>query len=183
MEFDEMKAAWKSATAVPKTNEEISSMIREYRHPVLKGIRKQTAMEFAGWSAFLICYYSMFDGDKKPGFINLILIAVVMISLLHNLYSYTLAKNLVAGSNLSASLAVYIKKIAVFRNCSLAARALLMMGLILFFTYGTHFTTIKYESLAGLCLVFLCLLWLLYRTWTNRLKKLRQTLAAMNDED
>src|SRR5687768_10948718 len=108
MELDQLKSTWNTPEVSSKTTKELKTMLLESRHPVLRGIRKQFAIEIAGWSVFLLCYYTMFDGDQKPVLVNLILVIAVLCSLIHNLTGYSFSKYLISGSNIRASLEHYL---------------------------------------------------------------------------
>ena len=94
MELTELKQVWDTVEIPVKSTDDIKLMLSENNHPVLKKIRKQLTIEIIGWSVFLICYYSMFDGDHKPIWINIILVVSVLLPLIHNLLGYRLAKYL-----------------------------------------------------------------------------------------
>lgn len=87
-----------------KNNEELRKMLQENRHPVLKGIRLQMIIETTAWTIFLFVYYDMFDGHRKPLYLNALLVTAVLLLLLHSITGYLSAKNLVSGNNLKQSL-------------------------------------------------------------------------------
>jgi hypothetical protein len=55
MELDELRSAWSSVNAPAKSNEELQLMLKENKHPVLKGIRRQLMIELTCWFAFIAC--------------------------------------------------------------------------------------------------------------------------------
>lgn len=177
MELDQLKSDWKSTQTSIKTEDQLQSMLLENKHPVLKGIRKQLAIEILGWSAFLFCYYTMFDGDKKPLTINLLLVATVLISLTHNIVGYNFSKYLVQGDNLMSSLTKYFYKIKQYAMISLASRVVFSAGLLTFFSYNITFTQSKYLMLLALVLVFMVQLYWMYSIWMKRIKTLKNSLG------
>lgn len=177
MEIDDLKLAWDKAPMPEKTAEEIKLMLSENRHPVLKGIRKQAAIEIAGWFVFLLCYYTMFDGGNKPLWLNMILVSAVLWPLIHNLMGYRFEKYLVKGNNIRESLINYLANVKVYAWVSIISRVLFAVGLLLFFTYGIKFNAAKYLSLAIIVLLFIVQLALLGNLWVKRLNKLQTTLA------
>jgi hypothetical protein len=176
MELDELRSAWGSVNAPAKSNEELQLMLKENKHPVLKGIRRQLIIELTCWLAFIACYYTMFDGDRKPIFLNLILIACVMFLVVHNLMGYYFSKYLVNGSSIKLSIQNYLSKVKWYASVSVFARFLYAAGLLLFFTYGIHFSRGKYNLLGVAIAVFAVNLFWLYRLWARRVKQL--TTAA-----
>jgi hypothetical protein len=180
MELDELKSEWNTVKPFSKTNEAILLMLQENRHPVLKAIRKQIIIELIGWSLFLVCYYTMFDGGNKPFFINIVLIFAVAFPMVHHLYGYHFNKYLIDGSNIKSSLEKYLNRMKAYASLSLISRVLFVSGLLLFFTYSIHFTASKYYLLTVIILVFLIQLFFLYRIWAKRLQELKNTINAFS---
>lgn len=178
MELDALKSTWNNIENPVKTPEEIQQMLIENNHPVLKEIRKQLLIEVIGWSAFLMVYYTMFDGDQKPLLINILLVVSVAAALVHNLTGYRLSSHLVAGTSIRASLQHYLVKVRTYAVISVISRVLLMAGFLLFFTYNISFDTGKYLMLSGAIALFAFQLILLCRIWLRRLRRLSNTLAA-----
>lgn len=177
MELNELKTAWNKVNGPIKTSEEIQQMLKENNHPVLKEIRKQLLIEIILWSAFLMVFYNWFDGDKKPLFINIVLIIGVITALAHNLMGYNLSKYLDAGNTLQASMQYYIVKVRTYMITSVILRIPLMSGFLLFFTFNISFNYEKYILLALLVAFFSLQLYFLCRIWSRRLKKLKSTLS------
>ena len=182
MELDEMKSYWNAGVTDQKSNEEIRLMFKENRHPVLKGIRQQITIELLGFTAFLLCYYSMFDGQDKPMVINIMLVTALLAQLMHHLYGYLLTKNMVSDASISVSLSVFIRKFSAYVFGSLLLRASLLAAIVIFFTYNTHFSTFRYYCLVAICLIFLMQLLLQYRIHAKRIVHLRGTLQAIIGE-
>lgn len=177
MELDALKSAWKNIEAPDKTSEEIQLMLKENNHPVIRGVRKQLLIEILGWSAFLLVYYTMFDGDRKPLVINLGLVIPILFSLAHNLTGYGLAKHFIPGTSIKESLQYYLSKVKMYAIISVVSRVFLWVGFLLFFTYNIRFTSSKYLILGIAIAIFLGQLTLLSRVWLTRLKKLKASLA------
>jgi hypothetical protein len=181
MDITELKHTWDTIRTPVKSVDDIKLMLSENRHPVLKEIRIQLTIEIIGWSVFLICYYTMFDGDRKPIWINLILIVSVLLPLVHNLMGYRFAKYLVNGTTIKESLKNYLSKVKIYAAVSIICRFLFIIGLLIFFTYGLNFNTKKYLLLTMIILLFLLIqLSVLYRLWSKRLKKLEKTMTIFN---
>lgn len=178
MELDELKSGWNNIKMPTKPTEEIQLMLLENKHPVLKGIRKQLVIEIIAWSVFLLCYYTMFDGNLKPKWINMILIVSVVLPLIHNLMGYQFARYLVNSNTIRESLENYLSKVKVYATVSITSRLFLMIGFLLFFTYGLHFNTYRYVSLGAIILIFVVQLFLLCKLWAKRLKNLKNAVTA-----
>jgi len=178
MELAELKHAWDTIETPVKSTDDIKLMLSENGHPVLKKIRKQLIIEIIGWSVFLLCYYTMFDGDHKPIWINITLIVSVLLPLIHNLLGYRFAKYLVNGATIKESLKNYLSKVKIYATVSIICRLLFMTGLLLFFTYGVSFNTKKYVSFAIIILIFLVQLSILCRLWAKRWKKLENVVTV-----
>jgi hypothetical protein len=182
MELAELKSTWKVIETPIKTAEEIKQMLLENKHPVLKKIRLQFTLEIIGWSVFLLVYHSMLDGDKKPLSLNIILVSSVLISLVHNLIGYKFTKFVVNGITIKDSLKNYLSRLKSYAIVSILSRVFLMIGALLFFTSAIRFDTSKYLSLLAIVLIFILQLFLLFRVWTRRIKKLRITLGSLVDQ-
>jgi len=180
MEPDELKHAWDTIETPIKSTGDIKLMLSENRHPVLKKIRMQLTIEIIGWSVFLMCYYTMFDGNYKPIWVNITLIISVLLPLIHNLMGYRFAKYLVNGTTIKESLKNYLSKVKIYAVVSITCRVFFMIGLLLFFTHGLSFNTKKYISFAIIILIFLIQLFLIYRLWTKRLNNLKNAVAVFN---
>ena len=181
MELEQLRAAWNDIQTPAKTTEEILLMLKENKHPVLKGIRRQFTFEIIYLSVFLLCYYTMLDGDKKPVFINLILIACVIFPLIHSIMGYRFSKYLVNGVTIKQSIEKYLAKVKIYAVVSIVSRLSYATGLLLFLTYGLNFNTSKYYlSMAIIIICLIIQIALLCRLWAKRLKKLKDAVMLFN---
>ena len=178
MELHELKSTWNTVKTPTISTSEIQVMLSENKHPVLKGIRKQLTIEIIGWTIFLLCYYSMFDGNMKPLWVNILLISSVLLPVIHNLMGYRFSKFLVHGSNIQESLKNYLAKVKIYAIISIISRQIYLTGLLLFFTYGLSFNTSKYISLAVIIVIFLIQLLLSCKIWAKRLKNLGNAIKT-----
>lgn len=182
MEINELKSAWDAVKTPSVSTEEIKVMLSENRHPVLKGIRRQMTIEITGWIIFLSCYYTMFDGDMKPLWINLVLVLAILMPLIHNLLGYRFAKYPVHGTNMRESLKSYLVKIKIYAVVSVLLRQIYLAGVLWFFTYGLSFHTIKYILLVIL-VIFLVQLLASCGIWAKRLKNLKDTISSFYESE
>jgi len=180
MEFNELKSTWNTVKMPAISITEIQRMLSENKHPVLKDIRKQLTIEMIGWCLFLACYYSMFDGDKKPVWINILLVLSILLPIIHHLMGYRFAKYLVHGTNIQESLKNYLSKVKRYAIISIISRQIYLVGLLLFFTYGLSFNTSKSAPLIGIGIVFLIQLIISCRIWANRLRSLGKSLNSFS---
>ena len=148
MEQDPLKSAWKRINTEQKSNTDITSMLLEKKHPVLKGIRKQLVIETVAFTAFLFIYFDFFDGDRKPFYANILLVAAMLFSIIHNIIVYLLAKRPVKGNNIKRLLERHLLKLKLHAALSVAARIMAAVCLLLFFTSVIKFNTRKYLLLA-----------------------------------
>jgi len=180
MELNELKSTWNTVKAPAISTTEILHMLSENKHPVLKDIRKQLTIEIIGWCILLICYYSMFDGDKKPVWINILVVLSILLPLTHNFMGYRFAKYLVQGTNIHESLKNYLSKVKIYAVISIISRQIYLAGLLLFFTYGLSFNTDKYIPLVVIGLTYLIQLIISCRIWAKRLKSIRSSLNSFS---
>jgi hypothetical protein len=179
METDNFKSSWQQLPTESTSPAAISKMIRENRHPVLKGIRIQLIIETIGWGIFLLVYYDFFDGDRKPFYANVILVAAVGLMLVHNIAGYFTHRNKVAGGNLNQSLQQYLAGIKQYARIAITSRVMAILAFLLFFLLTVQWTPHKYWLLT-LLLIIPVQVWLLYKVWANRIKQISQSIASLN---
>jgi hypothetical protein len=178
MEQDALKSAWQGMDANRKSNTELSSMMRESGHPVLKRIRKQLILETLSFTALLFVYYDFFDGDRKPFYANVLLVSALLFVLLHNIVGYVLTKRPVTGNSIKQSLHHQLLKLKTYAAVSVASRVLTAACLLLFFTSVINFTANKYWMLAAMILLFVIQIALLSGIWRKRIRQMRVTINS-----
>ena len=176
MEQDALKSAWQNMNAGQKTNSELSSMMREGTHPVLKRIRKQLILETISFTLFLFVYYDFFDGDRKPVYANVLLVSAMLFAIIHNIAGYMLTKRPVNGETIKQSLKDQLLKMKGYAMVSVAARILIAGCLLLFFMSVITFNTNKYWILVGIMVVMIIQLALLSAIWVKRIRKMKTTI-------
>ena len=175
MEQDALKSAWQGIVGIPKTNTEVKLMMQESAHPVLKRIRKQLIIETIAFTVFLFVYYDFFDGDRKPLYANVLLVAAVLFNIVHNIMGYVLTKSGVKGNNIKQLLEAHLSKMKVYAAVSVACRVLVAGCLLLFFALVITFNSNKYWILAVTILVFFMQIVLLSGIWANRIRQMKKT--------
>lgn len=181
MEIDDLKSDWNAVKPILKTDEEMLSLLQENKHPVLKSIRKQIVIEVTACFLFLLAYYSMFDGARKPLWINLILVISLILPIGHGLYGYYYNKYLTNGSDIKTALEQLYDRLKNYALIAIIARVGFVSGLLLFFCYNIHFTTTKYFLLAFILLIFSIQLFILYQIWVKRLNTLKSVILTFFD--
>jgi hypothetical protein len=180
MEQDALKSAWEGMPGKPKDQGALKRMMQERNHPALKRARRQLIIEAVAFGIFVILYYDLFDGDRKPVYANVLLVAAVLLTIGHNLMGYLLLKRRIKGDNLKRSLEDHLHKIKAFAVAAVAGRALTAACLLIFFASAIAFSTYKYWLLAGVVLVFAVQMALLAGLWKKRISELKGTLDGFS---
>ena len=179
MDLDDLKSVWKTMPTAMKSAAELERMLKERTHPVLKGIRKQLVIEITGWTTFIVLGYTMFDAAQKPVWLNVVVLIAMTLPILHHFIGYQIAKQQIAGPNVSASLKHYIKKLRIYAVWSIVLRCLFFAGLILFFSFGLDLAKKIYPLLIISC-IFIAQLVVLAMIWQKRVKRLTDTLSGLD---
>lgn len=180
--MDQLKSAWQAMPGGNKKQAELRNMLQEGHHPVLKDLRRQILIESIFFSVFLACYYTMFDGDRKPFFVNALLVGGLLLIIGHGLLGYFHAKQSVAADNLRQALLLRVQQLKSFAVVSVSFRLLGVLGILLFFTYTIQFTMEKQVILMGLFVFMLIQFVLLVRLWLRRIARLREAEADLSDQ-
>lgn len=174
-----MKDLWNASQTEHTNMETLKNMVAEKSHPVLKKIKRQLLVEIVAWIVIICVYHNAFDGDKRPGAINLVFVIGFLQAIAYNLSSYLGARNLIQGVNLSASIKEYTKKLKKFQWAAVCSRAVLMAAIITFFCYGLEIDTKRLISIAVIAVLFGIQLVLISLSWNKRIKKLTGIAAAL----
>ena len=179
MAKDPLQSAWQQMPAETTNSKAIQSMIQVGDHPVLKRIRRQLIIETVAFAALLLVYYDIFDGDRKPFVANVLLVAGLVLSIVHNLIGYRLTGSRLQGGTLIASVQKQLAKMKTYAVFSVLSRGMAGGCLLFFFSMAITYTTNKYWILAGIVLLFVIQLFLLYRVWARRIGELQQTVGNL----
>lgn len=180
MELDALQSIWQNDNPAPRTNAELSAMMRERTHPVLKRIRWQLIIESIAFSFFLFAYYDLFDGDQKPFYVNVLLVTAMLFALMHNVIGYRLAKGGIDGSDIKQALRNQLSKLRMYALISVISRVLVAGCLLFFFVSIITFTTAKYWLLVAIVLIFIIQVALLSGIWQARIRQIKNVLDAFN---
>jgi len=183
MEIDNLKSVWQEIAIPQKAKEELNLMLKKNSYPILTSIKKQIATEAIGFTAFLVCYFTMLDGADKPVAINLMTIAAILIQLFYGYRGYVMQSSFRSSTNLNTDLESFTIRLKSHRLQVMLARILFAIGLLTFFTYNINFSVSKSLALAAILIIFSAQLGLLYRTWTKRISKLELVLEEFKSTD
>lgn len=177
--MDALKSAWQQLPGSEKQPQELRGMLQEGRHPVLRQLRRQVVIESLLFSAFLAVYYNMFDGHRRPLWVNALLVAGVLLVVLHGLIGYFNAKRPVKEAGLQQTLAARLQQLRNFAGWSVALRVLSTACILLFFTYSITFTMEKEILLGWAALVLIVQFALLIMLWRRRIRRLGGALDEL----
>ena len=176
MENDDLKSLWKEVKTPAKDSNELVKMLKTKNHPVIKSIKRQAIFEFVAFAVFLFCYYTMFDGSKKPLLINLVLVVAVTFNMLNHLKGYRLQQNFRASENIKADLKSFATKLKSYQLEVIISKVILLIGLMLFFTNGIELTEKKWYAVAIIALIFILQLVMINNIWRKRITSIKLTI-------
>lgn len=176
MEIDNLKSVWQEISTPQKNTEELNLMLKKNSHPILASIKKQIVIEALGFTAFLFCYFTMFNGADKPLVGNLIIVAAILLQLFYNYRGFLMQSNFRSSTNLTSDLQNFTVKLKTYRTEVLLARTFFAFGIIAFFTYNINFSESKWLALAVISIIFSVQLGFLYRIWSKRINRLTLVL-------
>ena len=177
MENDKLKSIWKTIPAQHKSEIELAEMISERNHPILNAIKKQAFVELFAFTIFLFCYYTMFDGAKKPLLANISLVLAISINVFHHFKAYRLQQLFRSSENVLEDLKLFAAKLKSHQLETVIAKTIFIAGMCFFFTNGIEFTSKKWWTIGLIVIIFIIQLFLLNRIWMNRIRKIKTTIA------
>lgn len=176
MGIDNLKSVWQGIATPQKSREELNLVLKKNSYPILASIKKQIIIEALGFTTFLFCYFTMFDGADKPLVSNLIIVMAILLQLFYNYRGYLMQSNFRSSTNLSSDLKNFTGKLKIYRIEVLLARTFFVIGIIVFFTYNINFSESKWLALAVILIIFSAQLAFLYRIWSKRINRLELVL-------
>ncbi|MGO4289747.1 hypothetical protein [Chitinophaga sp. RAB17] len=177
--MDPLKAAWDNAPTPSRNTAELAAIANRQASPVMRGIRKQLIIELVGYTLFLVAYYDFFDGNKKPFYLNALLVVSVLFLLAYNVFGYTLAKNPAIGSNLLENMQQQLQQLKRYALVSVSCRVFAMAGIFTFFLANIRWDNSKYAAVGVIVIVTLLAIFVHRSIWAGRIKRLRNTIAAL----
>jgi hypothetical protein len=180
MELNDLKSGWQNAGGALKSEVDLQKMTRITHHPSLKKIRIKLIMETIGLVFFLFIYYDWFDGDKKPFYVNLLLVSSLLLYISNDVIGYISIARPIRGINLKLSIQNYLTRLKRLSFFSLITSLLYSVSIIVFFTSVINFTKEKRLLLAGIIIVLFQMFLLSFKIWTKRINKLKQQVNDFN---
>lgn len=177
--MDKMISAWKGTSNASIPPETLKTMLQEGKHPVLQRTRRQLIFEAIVFSALLIVYYDFFDGDQKPLYLNLLLVAALLFAIGHSIAGYVFSRRKHAGNDLVSSLKASLTSLRTTAILSVTSRVATAVCLLIFFTAQIRFTMAKYWLLAGMITIILVQFGLLAAMWRKRVRGLETSIRQI----
>ena len=182
MELEELRTVYQRKEQ-NKSMDSLKGMGRAGRHPVLKKIRLQLIIESVVWAIVLAAYYTGFDGDRKPWYMNALLVGCIAVLLVHNILGLDLARSPINGPDLYASLRRYADRIRRYARISIATRALAIVAILAFFASSVEWTDQKIITFTVFATVLVSLqVFLLSRIWKGRLRKIKKQVSSLEKD-
>ena len=173
------KSDWQTIEVVPKRYAELRSMMPEHSQPVLKRIRKVLIFETIAFTIFLFVYYALFDGNRKPLHIHVLLAITMLISILHNAVVYMLTKSPFKAASIKKSLEKLLFKLKAQAVLTIVSRVMVTGCLFIFLMSVITFNTNKYFISAFIILTLVIQVVLMSGIWMKRIRQLRNTIERL----
>lgn len=170
MNIDELKNDWQNFQP-ENTGMKEQPMLKKGNNQ-LNAIRLRLAVEMVSYALFLAVYYTMFDGDKKPLYANLLLVGSFFMVIVHSLTGYLAAKNIISGENILQSMTKFHKKLKGYAMISLLTRTVSLICLLIFFVSSVELNTKKNWILVSLVLLVATQAYINNKIWSDRIKKI-----------
>lgn len=183
MELNELKSGWKNAGNRLKSEKDLEKMTKVVNHPVVKRIKTKLVIQLVVLLVFLFVYYDWFDGDQKPFYANLALIAGLVLYVLNDIAGYISLTRPVRNTNLKQSVIDYLTRVKRLSFFSLLVTLLYSSSIGIFFTSTIVFTKEKWLVLLFSVVVVFQLLLLSSKLWSRWIKKLNQQMADFDTDD
>jgi hypothetical protein len=170
MDINDLKSDWQNAGKTSLNEEHLKMMTQVNQHPILKKLRLRLILEAILLSGFLLVYYDGFDGDRKPMYINILLVASVIFYIANNLLGYYFVKNPVLAHTMRLSVQNQVRVLKRLSVFSLSSSAIYATTLCIFLASSIDFTTKKYLCLAVVILAYGLLFYTSFRTWKSKIR-------------
>ncbi|AHM59611.1 hypothetical protein D770_06740 [Flammeovirgaceae bacterium 311] len=182
MELDDFKSDYKNAGNDVLDKDAIQQFMQGNYHPVLRKIRIQLIVESIFWAIFLAVYYDFFDGHLKSPLWNILLILAVLLILLHNLLGFQLIRKPAWGENILSSMESYLRQIRRYARLSIISRVVAIIVIVGYFVSSIQLTADKYWGLLLLLPIILVQIYVLYRVWAKRIRKVKAVCLQLKRE-
>ncbi|WP_116107690.1 hypothetical protein [Lewinella sp. IMCC34191] len=156
-----------------------------WSHPALDGLRRQLVFEGACWIIFLAVFYTGLDGDQRPIGWTVALALGLLLLIAHAVAGYRLAARPIGAEPVREAISRQIGAIRSYSRVSIILRTLTL--LILFGFLLSNVPDLWQWSrfwVAGAILAFTAItLFVQFRFWRSRMRKLKDTLHALDVEE
>jgi len=183
MELNELKAGWKNAGGHLKSEEDLLSMTKVINHPAIKKIKTKLVIQVVLLLLFLFVYYDWFDGNKRPLYANLALVAGLLLYILNDVVGYVSLTKPVGAANLKQSVMHYLARVKRLFFFSVIVACLYSISIILFFTSTIIFTKEKGLVLMFCIVIIVQVIVLSSKIWSKWIKSLKQQIKDFNLDD
>jgi hypothetical protein len=170
MNIDQLKTDWKNLRPENTAIRQQPIIKKGSNH--LNAIKLRLAIEMLSYVLFLAVYYTMFDGDRKPLYANLLLVGSFIMVIIHNLTGYLAATNILSGDDILQSMTKYHRKLKVYAIVCLLTRTVSLICLLIFFVSSVELDTKKNWILAGLCLLVPIQAYINHKIWFARIRRI-----------
>jgi len=179
MDNDSLKSAWKQMATAEKSSLELKTIIRKRSYSLMKRIRRQFIIETIAATAFLVVYYDFFDGDQKPLYANILLVAALLFMIIHNVVGLMQIKSQVKGENIEELLNDRLYKMRTYAMASAILRLLMACSFLVSFISVIKFTPFKYWILISVILIFLIQMFVFIRIWNERIRRMKEIIENL----
>jgi len=177
MDINDLKKSWATLNHDDLDKGQLQKMIRVKNHPTLQKLRIKLLTEIILLTLFLFIYYDALDGNKKPVYINLLLISGILLFIINNAIGYLFVKKMIYLPNIVSSIQRQIVILNRMFALSIISSVFYSVTLLLFLTVSIDFTNTKYFILIGILLAFSVMFFVSFKTWNARINHFRQLLA------
>jgi hypothetical protein len=179
MESDSLKSAWKRIPTGDRSNQELKMIIRERGRSLTGKIRRQLIIEIVFISSFLIVYYDFFDGDQKPLYANISLVAALFLFVVHNILGIAQMIFRNKGESIDQVLRSRVLKMKIYAAVASALRFMAGASFLLFFISVIKFTQVKYWILFCIVIVFLIQMIFFIKMWLGRIRRMKEIVDSL----
>lgn len=183
MELNDLKSGWQNAGGNAKSEKELQQMTRIVNHPSVKRIRRKLIIETILLVFFLFIYYDWFDGDQKPLYANLSLVAGLLLYIFNDIIGYVAITKPIRGANLKLSIQDYLMNVKRLSVSSIIITILYSLSIMIFFTSVITFTKEKAFMFLFSSVVVCQLILLSSGMWKKWIKNLKLQVKEFNIQE
>ncbi len=183
MDLNELKSGWQKAGGSFKSEADLRRMTRIMNHPSIKKIRTKLVIEIIVLLFILFIYYDWFDGDQKPFYANLALVAGLLLYIVNDVIGLICILKPVNTMNLKESVAEYLMRVKRLSVFSVIIAFLYSISIMIFFASAINFTKEKGLVLVFSSVIMFQLILLSFNVWKKRIDNLKQQVADFGPDE